>query len=319
MLDDSGLAALALTSRIVDSAVNPLSSREFRALRRVTDPVALLGKSAGDIDSILDLGLDEAERIANLLGRGTGLAIALERFANVGIWTLTDDTERYPAMLLQRLGDAAPVVLHGVGDESLLGLDGIGIVGSRKAAPEEDDVARRLAIAVSHAGLPVISGAEKGVDQIAMNAAFEAEGKVIGVLADSLEQAIERPSTRKGITAGAICLVTPYAPSSGFSVGAAMGRNKIIYGLSRCTVVVASDGTGRTWKGATEALKSKFTRVASWTGAGAGVGNSPLIDLGAESLSDVDQLVQFLGTKNLPNKKASDTVAIQGQQLSLDF
>lgn len=54
-----------------------------------------------------------------------------------------------------------------------------------------------------------------------------------------------------------------------FSVGNAMGRNKIIYGLSRCTIVVATDdGTGGTWAGATEALKNHYGRVASWTGAG---------------------------------------------------
>ena len=33
MLDDQDLAALALTSRLVDSPVKPLSSREFWALR----------------------------------------------------------------------------------------------------------------------------------------------------------------------------------------------------------------------------------------------------------------------------------------------
>ena len=319
MLDDSGLAALALTSRVIDSAVEPLSSREFRVLRRITDPVALLGKSAVDVTSILDIGLDEAERIAKLLGRGTGLAIALERFANVGIWTLTDDDARYPAVLLQRLADAAPVVLHGVGDDSLLGLDGIGIVGSRKAGPEADDVARKLATAVSRADLPVISVAEKGVDQIAMNAAFDAGGKVIGVLADSLEQAIERPSTRRGITSGAICLVTQYAPSTSFSIGNALGRNKIVYGLSRCTVVIASDTNGRTWTGATEALKHQYTRVSCWTGAGAGVGNSSLIDLGAEPLSAVDHLTEFLAPERPAEQKKPGSEADQGQQLSLDF
>ena len=38
-----------------------------------------------------------------------------------------------------------------------------------------------------------------------------------------------------------------------------MGRNKIIYGLCRCTIVVATDlDTGGTWAGATEALKNQF-------------------------------------------------------------
>ena len=46
MLDEQDLAALALTSRLVDSAVKPLSSREFWALRRKFEPSALHGITA---------------------------------------------------------------------------------------------------------------------------------------------------------------------------------------------------------------------------------------------------------------------------------
>lgn len=40
---------------------------------------------------------------------------------------------------------------------------------------------------------------------------------------------------------GQISLVMPYTRAAPFSVGNAMGRNKIIYGLARCTIVVAAD------------------------------------------------------------------------------
>jgi len=49
MLDDQDLAALALTSRLVDATVKPLSSREFWALRRDIEPAALHGVTAADI------------------------------------------------------------------------------------------------------------------------------------------------------------------------------------------------------------------------------------------------------------------------------
>jgi hypothetical protein len=56
------------------------------------------------------------------------------------------------------------------------------------------------------------------------------------------------------------------------------------FGLSRCTVVVASDHqTGGTWAGAVEALKNSYGCVASWTGPGGGVGNSALVEQGAVS------------------------------------
>ena len=74
-----------------------------------------------------------------------------------------------------------------------------------------------------------------------------------------------------------------------------MGRNKIIYGLSRCTIVVASDHeTGGTWAGATEALKNGYGRVASWMGPGGGAGNSALVQHGAFELSDVNRLGELL-------------------------
>jgi predicted Rossmann fold nucleotide-binding protein DprA/Smf involved in DNA uptake len=318
MLDDDSLAALALTSRLVGSAVKPMSSREFRELRRLTDPVNLLGKPASVVATILDLGIDEAERIATLLDRGTGLAIALEKFAHAGVWTIADCGEGYPERLLQRLGDAAPVVLHGVGDISLLALDGVGVVGSQNAGPDGHEAARLIAIAAVHSGRSVVTGASGEVDQTAMNAATTSDGHVIGVLAGSLENAIENPNTRKGITVGAICLVTPYAPSSGFSVVNAMGRSKIVYGLAQGTVVVNSEKTGATWSGATEALKHRYGRVACWTGIGAGPGNSDLIDLGAEPLPNVGHLTQFLGA-TLPPSLVDDAAGQNGQQLSLGF
>ena len=318
MLDDDSLAALALTSRLVGSAVKPMSSREFRELRRRADPVNLLGKPASVVATTLDIRTDEAERIATLLDRGTGLAIALEKFAHSGIWTIADCGGGYPQRLLQRLGDAAPVVLHGVGDISLLALDGVGVVGSRTVGPDGHEAARQIAIAAVQSGRHVVSGASGEVDQTAMNAATTSDGHVIGVLAGSLENAIENPNTRKGITVGAICLVTPYAPSSGFSAVNAMGRSKIIYGLSQCTVVVNSEKTGATWTGATEALKHRYGRVACWTGDGAGPGNSGLIGLGAKPLSNPGHLTQLL-SETLPPSLPDDAEDLDGQQLSLGF
>lgn len=59
------------------------------------------------------------------------------------------------------------------------------------------------------------------------------------------------------VVGGRICLVTPYLPAAPISVGNAIGHNKIIYGPSRCTVVVASGyKTGATRAGGTEALKN---------------------------------------------------------------
>jgi predicted Rossmann fold nucleotide-binding protein DprA/Smf involved in DNA uptake len=106
------------------------------------------------------------------------------------------------------------------------------------------------------------SGGAKGVDSISMAAALEARGTAVGILANSLEDAIRGSEARIALRAGNLCLVTPYSPNAGFSVGAAMGRNRLIYTLADYAVVVASDaGTGGTWAGASEALKHGWVPV----------------------------------------------------------
>jgi predicted Rossmann fold nucleotide-binding protein DprA/Smf involved in DNA uptake len=317
MLDDRDLAALALTSRLVDARVKPLSPREFWALRRDVEPSALHGMTARDIAAEYLVPNDHAERIARLFDRSAALALAVEKLGHSGIWTVTGVGQTYPERLRTRLRDAAPVVLHGVGDMSPLETDGIGVVGSRNVSEEGSEVARAIARMAVRSGIPVISGAARGVDRDAMNSAFDEHGKVVGVLADSLQRAVAKPGMRKGVFRGQICLVTPFAPDVAFSVGNAMARNKIIYGLARCTVVVASDeGTGGTWAGAVEALKNGYGRVASWVGAGSGPGNKALVEQGALELADISQSAAVV---DLPAPPAPTDDRPLGDQLTFGF
>ena len=295
MLDQSDLVTLALTSRVVPSAVPPLTAKEYWPLSRAAELKSLLGKSGADIAVDLSIAGEHAERVAKLLERGAALALAIEQLEHTGLWTVTGAGEDYPPALRLRLGDAAPPLLHGVGDLHLLATAGVGVVGSRDIEPEAAWVAREVARAAVTQSLPLVSGAARGVDQHAMSAAFEFGGKVVGVLADSLERTVSKPSIRQAVASGQICLITPYGPKAPFSVGNAMGRNKIIYGLSRCVVVVRSEeGAGGTWAGATEALTRKITSVISWTGAGSAPGNRALVGLGARDLETQDQLAGLI-------------------------
>lgn len=316
MLDQADLVTLALTSRVVRSDVPPLTARQYWPLTRATDLPWLIGQSASAIASELGIAGEHAERVARLLDRGAALALAMEQLEHTGVWTATGTAELYPESLRRRLGDAAPPLLHGVGDPQLLQTAGVGVVGSRDIGPESVEVAREVARAAVHQQLPVVSGAARGVDQHAMNAAFEFGGRVIGVLADSLERTVAKPSTRRGIASGQICLVTPYSPTAPFSAGNAMGRNKIIYALSRCVAVIRSEeGSGGTWGGATEALRGKLTTVLSWTGQGSAQGNRALVELGAGELQSFDQIEERIeATFEQPLPPAP---APKGDQLSL--
>src|SRR6266508_2406999 len=113
-------------------------------------------------------------------------------------------------------------------------------------------VARAAAAAAAAQRYGVVSGAAKGVDRLAMTASLDAGGSAVGVLADSLTRMTRDPEVRQAACDGRLCLCTPYKPTAGFSVANAMGRNKLIYALSKATLVVAADATkGGTWAGAT--------------------------------------------------------------------
>jgi predicted Rossmann fold nucleotide-binding protein DprA/Smf involved in DNA uptake len=122
-----------------------------------------------------------------------------------------------------------------------------------------------------------------------MQAALEAGGIAFGALADSLERTARQADVREFVSDGKLVLLTPYAPTAGFSVGLAMGRNKLIYGLAEFAVVVSSDHqTGGTWAGAVEALKAGWCPVLVRDGDNMPRGNKELLKLGATGLSTDD-------------------------------
>ena len=148
------------------------------------------------------------------------------------------------------------LVIFGAGDVALLQTGGVAVVGSRNIDEAGTAFAQEVGRKVAAAS-PVISGGARGTDRIAMSASLEAGGRAVGVLADSLDRTVRQPDLRQLLLEGQLALLTPYAPTAGFSIGAAMGRNKVIYGLADFAVVVSSDfQTGGTWAGAVEALKA---------------------------------------------------------------
>ena len=312
-LTQDSLALLALTNRFDASEVPPLRASEvWRLLDRVPEPSSLFGLEARAIAELTAGSSVEAERIGRLLDTGVGLAVRLDRLLESGVVPLTVLDDRYPHRLHERLQGATPPVLYCAGELSLLGVDGIGVVGSRDVGPEAVEVARSVAAAVTSARLPLVSGGAKGVDKISMAAAYEAGGQSVGVLADSLEQAIGRSDNRRAMLEGSACLCTPYSPSARFTAGNAMGRNKIIYGLSRVTVVVTSaHGEGGTWAGATEAIKKRYGRVAVWVGPGAGPGNAPLVRAGAAPVDCPDAVLDL-------EPISADDVAADQMELTFD-
>ena len=269
-----------------DSQVKPLSLTEYSTMAKW-----LMGKGMrpGDLlqkeiiaNASQGSGIDQ-QRLESLIGRGGQLGFAVEEWQRNGIFLLSRSDSDYPARYKQHLKDKAPPLLFGAGNRALLSGGGLAVVGSRNVDQTGEDFTRKAAEFCAYNNMPVVSGGARGVDQISMTAALEAGGVTIGVLADTLlKKSLERKN-RKAIADGRLLLLSPYHPNARFTVGTAMGRNKLIYAMADyCLVVSAEHKKGGTWAGAQEELKRKepipvFVR----TGDNIPPGNSKLLDLGA--------------------------------------
>jgi DNA processing protein len=231
-----------------------------------------------DCSSIVD-----EHRVRRLLDRGFLLSQAVERWQSRAIWVMSRADAAYPRRLKSRLRELAPPVLYGCGDVEILGTGGLAVVGSRHVDDKLVEYTEAIGRLVAAAHRTVVSGGAKGIDQAAMRGALGAPGKVVGVLADSLEKAAMNREHRKMLIERWLVLVSPYDPSAPFNVGHAMQRNKLIYALADAALVVNSDvDNGGTWPGATDQLeKLHFVRVYVRTTGEVGEGLQALQAKGA--------------------------------------
>ena len=308
-LSDDGMVLLALCSvfGLPDGAAAagaaPFTLSEWNKLARqihdsaLKQPAALHGRTAIELAEDLAILPGDAERIVQLLARSSRLALELEGLFSRGLWAVTRADDLYPKKLRDTLKHQAPTVLFGAGDIQLPRRGGVAVIGSRNIDAAGTAFAQEIGRKAAAARLPVISGGARGTDRLAMSAALEAGSQAIGVLADSLERTVRQPDLRQLLLDGQLVLLTPYAPTAGFSVGAAMGRNKVIYGLADFAVVVSSDfQTGGTWAGAIEALKARWCPVFARDAASAPKGNRELLKLGAAPVPEAE----LSGLSDLP-------------------
>ncbi|MBP7493663.1 MAG: DNA-protecting protein DprA, partial [Rhodoferax sp.] len=267
-------------------AYQPLAPKEYGELAKWLKALALrpsdLLTDAGRValSSVQEARL-ERQRVEFLLGRGTAMALALERWARGGLWVISRGDEAYPQRLKRRLKNAAPPLLYGAGDKALLDKGGLAIIGSRAASESALSFTRGLGARCANEGLAVVSGGARGVDAAAMQGATEAGGYCIGVLPSDLLKTSVNRQNRIGLQEGRLVLVSPFYPEAGFNAGNAMGRNRYIYTLADHALVINSAlRSGGTWQGAIENLKHGWVPLYVRT-PGEGDGNAALVAEGA--------------------------------------
>jgi predicted Rossmann fold nucleotide-binding protein DprA/Smf involved in DNA uptake len=268
-------------------AVSPLNLKEYNYLAdwmqdNKIRPSDLITKEGISLVKKAPAAI-EIKRVLKLLARGATMALAIEKWTNNGIWIVCRSDAAYPQRLKQHLKKQAPPILYGVGDIELLNNGGLAVVGSRNVDARGKSFTQQIAKKSARCGIQIVSGGARGVDQTAMLSALNANGNVVGILADSLLKAAVAKNYRNSIREKRLVLVSAVSPGASFNVGSAMGRNKYIYAMADCSLVIDADvDKGGTWAGATEELKRSggrtvFVRIENDDSEG----NLALLRLGA--------------------------------------
>jgi predicted Rossmann fold nucleotide-binding protein DprA/Smf involved in DNA uptake len=276
-------ATALLVGRFGKGEVKPLTRGDYNKVAN-TLHVRKLRPSDLFKDVPSDLPV-ERSRIAELIGRGTSLALAVERWSQFGIGIVSRADSGYPTRFRALRGGAAPILFY-AGDLGLLDTATLGVVGSRDATASGLRFAARLGKRAASEDVAIASGDARGVDRAAMDAAFDAGGKVIGILADSLAKSALSKRYRHAIGERRLLLISHVEPEARFTVPHAMERNRYIYAASDAVIIGDSDVKGGTWSGAIENDKHGWTTAYVRIGNEARDGNAALVQEGLPSIDD---------------------------------
>ncbi|RVU39955.1 DNA-processing protein DprA [Rheinheimera riviphila] len=255
----------AASAAIINSSdnVKPLSTAEWGRFalwlnQQGATPADLLRADVSVLLQGCQIAQLEASRILQLLKRGHSLALALEKWQRAGLWLVTRSDAEYPTRLKQRLKNASPPVLFGCGNKALLNAGGLAVVGSRNAVTDDLLFTQQVGAKAAAAGVAIVSGGARGVDEAAMLGAMHSSGAVVGVLADSLLKAATSAKWRQGLMNGTTVLISSVYPEAAFSAAHAMARNRYIYCLADSALVIHSSTKGGTFNGASENLQQAW-------------------------------------------------------------
>ena len=283
-----------LSSHLGDPDRRPLTAPQLRVLaQRVAgmehrDPERDL--TAADLTA-LGYGMELAQRIISLLEAEDVLDHYLSRGKRAGCVPVTRVSPAYPLLLRKNLGLDSPGILWAKGDLSLLNTPAVALVGSRDLNPENRRFAEEAGRQAALQGLTLVSGNARGADRTAQEAALEAGGTVISIVADEL--------ARQPHWEHVLCL-SEDGFEEPFSAIRALSRNRCIHGMVwRTFVAQTSSGMGGTWDGTVKNLRAGWSGVYCFRDGSEGM--ERLLSMGAMVVG-IDDLKDLSA---LPEKEKS--------------
>lgn len=253
---------------------------------------------------------------------------SLRTIEEQGIEVLVESDARYPDRL-RELHDPPPV-LFARGRLELLEEPALAIVGARRPTAYGRDAARVLAYGVARSGLVVVSGAARGIDGVAHEAALDAGGGTIGVLGCGIDVVYPREHIQlQERMANQGLLLSEFAPGEPPKQYHFPRRNRIIAALAQGVLVVeASNRSGSliTVNHATD-LGREVLAVPGPIGRELSAGTNELIRDGAAVVLGVEDILATLGIsapkvltpeRAMPEQATSERDMLEHGELELD-
>ena len=242
-----------------------------------------------------------------------------ERMIRLGVNLVLEADDAYPPGLREIA--PRPAVLSVRGAIQPTDRLAVAIVGSRQCTAYGRKVAERLARELAARGITVVSGLARGIDGAAHQAALDAGGRTIAVLASGLANIYppEHLELAERIVDGGV--LVSEAPLDGAPVGGLFPqRNRLISGMSLGVVVVEAatrSGTLSTARHALEQNREVFA-VPGRLGDRSSEGTNRLIQQGAFLVTEVDDILNQLGPVEIPAGQAPEPEAEQAPPPSLN-
>lgn len=246
---------LLLTSRLGHPDRPVLTAAQLRNLAlRVRDrKTAEENRDLTEDDLMaLDYPREAARQILTLLSQEALLDAYLARGKARGCVPLTRVSEGYPLLLRQRLGLDSPGCLWAKGDLSILNTPAVSLVGCRELSEPNRVFARRVGELAAERGITLVSGNARGADREAQDACLNAGGRVISIVADSLDK---YPGRNR-------LFLSEEDFDEPFSALRALSRNRCIHALGTMVFVAQADlHKGGTWSGTVKNLRFGWSPV----------------------------------------------------------
>lgn len=197
----------------------------------------------------------EWEGMASASAEISSYSFVAERLWAAGIQTIEImDKSAYPQTLKGNLKREAPILIYAKGNLDLLKRPMVAIVGARTAGENALRFTDNISEKAVRGNKVVVSGFARGVDKRALDSTLYFGGSSVIVLPQGIET-YHSKDYYAAMARGNLLVISTYHPLATWSVGMAMDRNKVIYGLANEIFAAESNATGGTWEGVLDGMK----------------------------------------------------------------